>query len=124
MTAACPAVPVVLVVEDEPLLRMMAVDLVEEAGYVAVEAADADQAVAILQGRGDVRILFTDIDLPGSRNGLALAATTRDRWPPVEIIVTSGHLKPAAADLPDRTVFFPKPYPHDRVIATMHAMAA
>lgn len=116
--------PVVLVVEDEPLLRMMAVDLVEEAGFVPLEAGDADTAIAILQERADIRIVFTDIDLPGTLDGLKLAAAIRDRWPPVEIILTSGHLKPPAADLPARSVFYPKPYSHDRVLATMRAMAS
>lgn len=117
------AVPVILVVEDEPLLRMMAADLVTEAGFDALEAADADEAIAILQAHPEIRVVFTDIDLPGGLDGMKLAAAIRDRWPPVEIIMTSGHLKPAAADMPARSVFYPKPYPHDRVIATMQAMA-
>lgn len=117
-------VPIVLVVEDEPLLRMMAVDMVEEAGFIAVEAADSHQAIAILKARTDIRIVFTDIDLPGGLDGMKLAAAIRDRWPPVEIIMTSGHLKPATCDMPPRSVFYPKPYPQERVIATMQAMAA
>lgn len=115
---------IVLVVEDEPILRMMAVDLVEDAGFTAVEAADADTAVAILEGRPDIRIVFTDIDLPGGLDGMKLAAAIRDRWPPIDIILTSGHLRPAAADLPARSVFFSKPYSHERVTETMQRMAA
>jgi len=91
---------IVLVVEDEPLLRLLAVDLVEEAGFEAVEAVDADQAVAILEPRNDIRIVFTDIDMPGSMDGMKLAAAVRDRWPPIEIIIVSGHRRPMDRDLP------------------------
>ncbi|MCM2454826.1 response regulator [Rhizobium sp. CG4] len=115
---------VVLVVEDEPLLLMAAVDLVEEAGFEAVEARNADEAIEILNAREDIRIVFTDIDMPGSMDGMKLAAMVRDRWPPVEIIIVSGHRKVADDDLPARSVFFSKPYDVDRVTAQLHAMAA
>lgn len=115
--------PVVLVVEDEPLLRMMAADIVEEAGFFALEATNADEAIALLESRGDIRIVFTDIDMPGSMDGLKLAAAIRDRWPPVEIIVTSGVSMKAADALPDRAVFFPKPYDQRMILATLHRMA-
>ena len=85
-----PRPPVVLVVEDEALLRMHATDMIEAAGYTVVEAANADEAVLILSQRMDIRIVFTDIDMPGSMDGLKLAAMVRDRWPPIELIVTSG----------------------------------
>ncbi|MCD7111002.1 response regulator [Rhizobium sp. DKSPLA3] len=119
-----PASPsVVLVVEDEPLLRMMAVDLIEEAGFTVVEASSADEAVHLLETRLDIRIVFTDIDMPGSMDGLKLAAAIRDRWPPIEIIITSGAVTNAAAQLPDRAVFFPKPYDHSRLITTLQGFA-
>ncbi|WP_113126697.1 response regulator [Neorhizobium sp. 2083] len=114
----------VLVVEDEPLLRMMAIDLVEDAGFDAVEAADADEAVRILETRKDIRIVFTDIDMPGSMDGMKLAAAVRDRWPPIDIIIVSGHVSLSEADLPDRSVFFSKPYDWQKVVATLHRMAA
>ncbi|WP_438751826.1 response regulator [Pararhizobium sp. O133] len=114
---------IVLVVEDEPLLRMMAVDLVEDAGFDVVEAANADEAVKILETRTDIRIVFTDIDMPGSIDGMMLAAAVRDRWPPIEIIITSGHRQVADLDLPERSVFFPKPYDSTKVTATLHRMA-
>ena len=85
-----PTGPLVLVVEDEPLLRLAAVEMVEDAGYVAVEAADAFEAVRILESRDDIRIVFTDIDMPGGMSGVTLAAAIRDRWPPIDIIMTSG----------------------------------
>ena len=76
-----------LVVEDEPLSRIHALNLVEEAGYVAIEASNADEAISILEARKDIRIVFTDIDMPGSMDGLKLARAIRDRWPPIELIL-------------------------------------
>ena len=115
---------VILVVEDEPILRMMAVDMVEDAGFEAVEAADATAAVKILEERTDIRIVFTDIDMPRGIDGIRLAAAVRDRWPPIEIILTSGQNAPLASLLPPRSVFFAKPYQVDKVVATMRRMAA
>lgn len=115
--------PVVLVVEDEPLLRMLAVDVVEDAGFDAVEAATADIAVQILEARRDIRIVFTDIDMPGSLNGMKLAALVRDRWPPLEIIIVSGHLPMREVVLPERAVFFSKPYDTTVVARTLRGMA-
>lgn len=111
-----------LVVEDEPLLRMMAVDLAEDAGFQVVEAANADDAVGILEKRSDVRIVFTDIDMPGGMDGMRLAACIRDRWPPIDIIMTSGYSSPDPAALPARTEFFSKPYRHEQVTAAMRRM--
>ena len=114
----------VLVVEDEPLLRMMAVDVVEDAGFEAIEAANADEAVNILEGRDDISIIFTDIDMPGTMDGMKLAAAARDRWPPIRIIITSGHRVVPEANLPDGAVFFAKPYDIDKVTAQLRRMAA
>ncbi|KKZ84146.1 response regulator [Rhizobium phaseoli] len=114
----------VLVVEDEPLVRMFAVDFVEDAGFDVVEAADANQAVAILEARTDIRIVFTDIDMPGSMEGRKLARAVRDRWPPIGIIIVSRHKRPVDDDLPARPVFFPKPYDVDAVTAELDRMAA
>jgi CheY-like chemotaxis protein len=116
--------PVVLVVEDEPLLRMAAVDMVESAGFDAIEAADATEAVRILESRDDIRIVFTDVEMPRGMDGLRLAAAIRDRWPPIQIIVTSGLAKFAAAQLPENSVFFAKPYSEAQLVATMHRMTA
>lgn len=114
---------VVLVVEDEPLLRMMAVDLVEDAGFDAVEARSADEAVAILEARTDICVVFTDVDMPGSMDGLKLAASIRDRWPPIEIIITSGHQSMREDMIPARTKFFAKPYDTLKVQDMLHQMA-
>jgi CheY-like chemotaxis protein len=110
---------VVLVVEDEMLLRMRAVDMVEDAGYISVEAADADQAIAILESRSDIALLFTDIQMPGQMDGLGLAHAVHDRWPPIKIILVSGQLKLAAADIPADSHFFGKPLAASEMIAEM-----
>jgi CheY-like chemotaxis protein len=115
---------IVLVVEDEPLVRMAAVDLVEEAGLEAIEAKNAEEAVRILETRTDIRIVFTDIDMPGSMDGIKLAAAVRGRWPPIEIILTSGHYNIRDDEIPDRGVFIRKPYDPRKVIATLQRMAA
>jgi CheY-like chemotaxis protein len=105
--------PVVLIVEDEFLLRMDAVDMVEAAGFDVVEAANADEAIEILEGRRDITVVFTDIQMPGSMDGLKLARAVRGRWPPIKIIATSGQVHVAETDLPDGGRFLPKPYsPH------------
>ena len=116
--------PIVLVVEDEPLLRLLAMDIVEEAGFAPLYAANADEAVRILEARTDVCIVFTDVDMPGSMDGIKLAAAVRGRWPPIEIIVVSGHMQVDLADLPDGSRFFSKPYDAQRVIEAMKEMAA
>ena len=121
MASGC-AKAMVLVVEDEPLLLMHAVSLVEEAGYEPVLAVNADAAIAILTARTDIRVVFTDIDMPGSMDGLKLAAAIRGRWPPIDIIVTCDKRCPTLEDLPERSHFFTKPYDADRLIKTLHAL--
>ena len=105
--------PVVLIVEDEFLLRMNAVDMIKAAGFEAVEAANADEAIAILESRRDITVVFTDIQMPGSMDGLKLARAVRGRWPPIKIVATSGLVDVAETDLPDGGRFLAKPYsPH------------
>lgn len=111
--------PLVLVVEDEPLLRMAALDMVEEAGFEPVEAADATEAVRILEARFDIRIVFSDIDMPRGIDGIKLAALIRNRWPPIDIILTSGHVDASEVDLPVRSMFFSKPYNEKVVVEAM-----
>ena len=116
--------PIVLVVEDEPILRMAAVDLVEDAGFMAIEATDATDAIRILETRPDIRIVFSDIDMPRGIDGMKLAAAIRERWPPIHIILTSGHLHASDVDLPVDSVFFAKPYDERRVVEQLHKMSA
>lgn len=123
MASASPPRPkVVLVVEDEPLQRMMAVDMIEEAGFEVVEAADATSAIEILERRLDIHVVFTDIDMPRGLDGIKFAAAVRDRWPPIEIIITSGRSWAKDLRLPERAVFFSKPYRRDRVVAEIEKM--
>lgn len=114
--------PVVLVVEDETLLRMLAVEVVEEAGFTAVEAADADEALILLALRADITMLFTDIDMPGSMDGLKLAHAVRDRWPSIKIIVVSGKQRLQSYDLPTNSCFFGKPYRISALVAELRSM--
>jgi CheY-like chemotaxis protein len=116
--------PLVLVVEDMPLLRMAAVDMVEAAGFGAVEASDATAAIAMLEDRRDIRIVFTDIDMPRGIDGMMLAAAIRRRWPPIHLILTSGQVTPLDGALPAGSVFFSKPYRESEVVAEMRRMTA
>jgi CheY-like chemotaxis protein len=118
--SAFPAV--VLVVEDEMLLRMRAVDMVEDAGYTSVEAVDADEAVAILESRSDIALMFTDIQMAGSMDGLKLAHTVHKRWPHIKIILVSGQLKLTNIDIPADSRFFGKPLEVQVMIAQMQSM--
>ena len=102
--------PVILIVEDEFLIRMDAVDMVRAAGFEVVEAENADQAILILEDRRDITVVFTNIQMPGSMDGLKLAAAIRGRWPPIKIVATSGLLNIGEEDLPSGSRFLSKPY--------------
>jgi CheY-like chemotaxis protein len=115
--------PVILVVEDEVLIRMMAVIAAEDSGFEALWAASADEAIGILESRSDVRLVFTDVNMPGSMNGLRLAHAVRGRWPPVELLVTSALGNVTANDLPERGRFLPKPYDIATLSETFQQMA-
>jgi two-component system, response regulator PdtaR len=101
---------VVLVVEDEQLVRLSLAKMIEDAGFEAIEAADGDEAIRILESREDIRLVFTDVHMPGSMDGLKLAQAVRNRWPPIKIIVTSGREQMTEQDLPKGARFFAKPY--------------
>lgn len=109
-TRAGRSLPIALVVEDEALLRMLAIEVVEEAGFTAIEARDADEAVVLLESRTDIALLFTDINMPGSMDGLKLAHVVRDRWPPIKILLVSGEQRLQSCDLPSNSCFVGKPY--------------
>jgi CheY-like chemotaxis protein len=113
---------VVLVVEDEMLPRMRAIDMVEDAGYISVDAVDADEALAVLESRSDVALLLTDIQMPGSIDGLKLAQVVHKRWPPIKIILMSGQLKLAELDVPTDSRFQQKPLDAAKIIAQMQCM--
>jgi CheY-like chemotaxis protein len=116
--------PVVLVVEDEPLIRINAVAMIQESGYDVVEASNANEAIAMLQSRTDIRIVFTDVEMPGSMDGLKLARYIRKRWPPIQLVVTSGRYNIDDADLPLRGKVVPKPYDFDRLVNVMRSLTS
>ena len=113
--------PVVLIVEDEFLIRMQAVDMVSAAGFDVVEAASADEAILILERRFDISVVFTDINMPGSMDGLKLAAAVRDRWPPIKIVATSG-LRTGKDELPPGSRFLTKPYNPSQIVGTLREL--
>jgi CheY-like chemotaxis protein len=114
----------VLVVEDEPLVRMLAVELIEDAGFEALEACNADEAILILDNNKDVRILMTDINMPGTMDGVRLATIARERFPLIEIVIVSGKIRLNSKQLPERSVFMAKPYDVHRLSETLIQMAA
>jgi len=114
--------PKVLVVEDEALLLFSIADDLRDAGFDVLEATNADQAIRLLDDNPEVRLMFTDIDMPGTMDGLRLSAVVRDRWPPVRIIITSGKQPPSPGKIPEDGIFLPKPYTPASVVAAMSAM--
>jgi CheY-like chemotaxis protein len=105
--------------EDEFLQRMSAAKMISESGFEVVEAADADKAIAILETRRDIKVVFTDFRMPGSTDRLKLASYVRRNWPPIKIITTSGQVSVHATELPDGGVFLPKPYTPDKIAAAL-----
>ena len=122
MSTGSTQVPNVLVVEDEMILRMRAVDLVEDAGFCPVEAVNADEAMSILEARSDISLLFTDIQMPGSMDGLKLARAVHERWPSIKIILVSGQVRPSDAERPADSRFFGKPLGVEQMITELQAM--
>jgi CheY-like chemotaxis protein len=114
--------PVVLVVEDEELLRMLATDMLEDHGLTVVQAATAEEALPILEDRDDIGVLFTDVNMPGRMDGLSLAAHVAERWPHIRLVVTSGRQGLTNNQLPDDGQFVQKPYRQSQLLsAIVHA---
>jgi two-component system, response regulator PdtaR len=112
---------VILIVEDEAIIRMGAVQMLEDAGFATVEAGNADDAMRILEGRSDIRAVFTDIIMPGTLDGLRLAHSVRGRWPPIHLILTSGFVS-REVEFPANGRFIRKPYWPQHVIATLNEL--
>ncbi|WP_339032432.1 HWE histidine kinase domain-containing protein [Bradyrhizobium symbiodeficiens] len=115
-------VPNVLIVEDEMILRMRAVDIVEDAGFCPVEAVNADEAISVLESRSDISLLLTDIQMPGSIDGLKLAHAVCERWPSIKIILVSGQVKPSEEERPANSRFFGKPLGVEQMITELQGM--
>ncbi len=109
----------VLVIEDEPLIRMAVADDLHDAGFLVLEAGNAEEALVHLNMNTSIRAIFTDIDMPGELDGLKLAWLVRTRWPPIDIFITSGKQRLNAANMPGRALFFPKPYTHRLLIGAL-----
>ena len=106
--------PLVLVVEDEALIRLGTAYLLEDEGYTVIQAGNSAEALRVLEERADVRVLFTDIQMPGELSGLGLAHEVHARWPTIKLLITSGKVRPPLAEMPDEGTFIRKPYsPHD-----------
>jgi two-component sensor histidine kinase/CheY-like chemotaxis protein len=112
----------VLVVEDEMMLRMRAVDIVEDAGFTPIEAVNADDAFTILESRSDIDLLFTDIQMPGTMDGLKLAHAVHARWPYIKIMLVSGQVTPAESEKPANSRFYGKPLEVKKMIAELQEM--
>jgi CheY-like chemotaxis protein len=112
----------ILIVEDDQLLKLLTVDIVESAGFVVLQADNADEAVAVLEARSDIALLLTDINMPGSMDGVKLAHAVRDRWPPIKIIVVSS--RAPDCDLPTESRSFAKPYYANKLITEIRSLIA
>ncbi|WP_309242850.1 response regulator [Lichenibacterium dinghuense] len=103
--------PFALVVDDDGLLRMDVAEILEDVGFRTLEACSGDEALLVLEDRYlDVSLLFTDVEMPGDRNGFALAREVAVKWPYISVVVASGRLKPDDGDLPTGARFIGKPF--------------
>jgi CheY-like chemotaxis protein len=114
--------PVVLIVEDETLIRIHAVDMVRFAGFDVLEAQNADEAISILEDRPDITVVFTDVQMPGSMDGMKLAAAIRGRWPPIKIMATSGRARLNEDDFPPGSRLLHKPYSADQIVGALREL--
>ncbi len=113
---------VVLLVEDNAIIRMGALDFIQTAGFDALEASNADEAIRVLEARPDIHLVFTDVEMPGSIDGVKLSHYIRERWPPVRLIVVSGRTTVEESHLPVGARFFSKPYDESNIIEAMRNM--
>jgi two-component system, response regulator PdtaR len=112
--------PVALVVEDEVLVRMYACELLEEQGFNVLQAATAERALKVMEAEPQVRLLFTDIQMPGAFDGMDLARRVHARWPKVRLVITSGQRRPSRAEIPDDGRFLAKPYAAQELISQVN----
>jgi CheY-like chemotaxis protein len=113
----------VLVVEDELFIRAAAAEMLTDAGFNVLQAKHAAEALVVFEQHDDIAVLFTDINMPGSMDGLRLAEVVKQRRPPIQILVTSGLIEPNIGDLPDGGKFIRKPYDFDKLKRTIRELA-
>lgn len=113
----------VLVVEDEPIIRLGLVSSIEDAGYAVIEASSADEAIRFLDRDSEVRVIVTDVDMPGSMDGIRLAHYVRGRWPPIQLLVISGKVGVKPSELPDGVRFMSKPYQEPQLLNVISMLA-
>jgi two-component system, response regulator PdtaR len=116
--------PVVLLVEDEPLVRTLQVDILRESEFWVLEAEDADEAFEILKRRPDVKVVLTDVDMPGSLDGFEFARLVAQGWPEVGVLVISGKTAPSPGDIPPTAMFAPKPLRPAALVEKIQALMA
>lgn len=114
----------ILIVEDDALIRINLIDYFEDAGFSVLEAEDADEAIALLNDHSEVRVVLTDVQMPGSMDGLRLAHYIRDRFPPTVLFVTSGVLDLTSRDLPVDSYFLSKPFDPRRLLRRIEQLTA
>lgn len=112
----------ILVVEDEPLIRLGLVSVIEEAGYLVLDAPNADAAIKLLDADSEIRMVVTDVDMPGSMDGIKLAHFVRRRWPPVKLVVISGKIGVKPGELPEGAHFMAKPYQEAALVGLLRTM--
>ncbi|SCY04047.1 response regulator [Microvirga guangxiensis] len=113
----------ILLVEDEPLIRLFVAELLEDSGFKVVEAANATEALVLLEAGLEVDVLLTDVDMPNGCNGFELAHKVHEAWPSAEILIMSGRQWPAQGDLPQGAAFLAKPCPNEVIVSHVHAAA-
>jgi DNA-binding NtrC family response regulator len=113
---------VILIVEHDELLKSLTVDIMEDAGFVALQASDADEAVTVLEARSDIALLLTSITMPSCMDGLSLAHAVGTRWPAIKIIIASGQVRLAGHNLPKNSRFFRKPYHAQMMISAIRSL--
>lgn len=119
--AQAEAAPLVLVVDDEPIVLMSAVDCLTSSGFAVLEARSADQAIELLEANPRIAAIFTDVQMRGAMNGIELARLVHKRWPAIKVVVTSGNTSLSANDLPPGAGFVPKPYTADDITTALRA---
>src|SRR4028119_1958584 len=108
--------PLVLIVEDEPLVRGTMADALQEGGVRAIEASNVTEALLVLEDRPDISVVVTDVEMPPGARGYELASQAKEKWPHIRFIVTSGRVWPGPGDMPQTSVFLPKPWTSESLV--------